>query len=99
MISDWSTAITCLAPALAANIERMAVPHPTSKTTWREEYEIQQILLQREQSKDPLKLVYMLHQYQLFIANKKSLLKTEHKKMNQFMDFQLSMHENSINVE
>lgn len=33
MISDWSTAMTFLAPALAANMERIPVPHPTSSTT------------------------------------------------------------------
>ncbi|TNN58908.1 hypothetical protein EYF80_030821 [Liparis tanakae] len=35
MISDWSTAMTCLAPALAANMARMPVPQPTSSTTCR----------------------------------------------------------------
>lgn len=32
MISDWSIPITRVAPALAANIESIPVPHPTSKT-------------------------------------------------------------------
>lgn len=34
IISDWSIPITWLAPALAANMESMPVPHPTSKTTF-----------------------------------------------------------------
>ncbi len=37
MILDWSTPMTALAPALAANMERMPVPQPMSRTTWRGE--------------------------------------------------------------
>lgn len=32
-ISDWSTPMTFLAPARAANMERIPVPQPTSSTT------------------------------------------------------------------
>lgn len=35
MISDWSTAMTFLAPDLAANMDNMPVPQPTSSTTCR----------------------------------------------------------------